>query len=33
MEATGKTNIIDILTLLLNYKYTSDHAKKTDPAD
>ncbi len=33
MEATGKTNIIDILTLLLNYKYASDHAKKTDKSD
>lgn len=33
MEKTGKTNVIDILTLLLNYKYTSDNAKKTTTAD
>ncbi len=33
IEQTGKTNIIDVLTLLLNYKYTSDHANKTDKSD
>lgn len=33
MDQTGKTNIVDVLTLLLNYKYTSDHVNKTDKSD
>lgn len=28
MAGTAETNIIDVLTLLLNYKYTTDHVRK-----
>lgn len=28
MAGTAETNIIDILTLLLNYKFTTDHVRK-----
>lgn len=29
MEATARTNVIDVLALLLNYKNTADHVKKS----
>ena len=33
MTETGQANIIDVLSLLMNYKYTSDNVRKHRTTD